>query len=140
MKALRLLTLALLLALTGCATLSPDYEEPTVALTAFRALPTGDMVPSFEVGLRESRHRVCRHEKRPTASNPALQKLDHCPPTLGKGTDRRPRTVHENDVILQVETLYRALQLLHTVIHTDPGATEPLARRDTGTDAIQGSK
>jgi len=45
-----LLFLALLLA--GCATLDPDYEEPSVALTSFRALPADGMVPSFEVGLR----------------------------------------------------------------------------------------
>ena len=38
--------------LSGCATMSPDYEEPSVALTAFRALPSEGMVPTFEVGLR----------------------------------------------------------------------------------------
>jgi len=45
---------ALLLALlvSSCATLSPDYEEPTVTLSAFRALPSDGMAPSFEIGLR----------------------------------------------------------------------------------------
>lgn len=38
--------------LAGCATLNPDYEEPTVALTSFRALPSEGMSPTFEVGLR----------------------------------------------------------------------------------------
>jgi hypothetical protein len=38
--------------LTGCATLSPDYEEPTVTLTSFRALPSEGMAPAFEIGLR----------------------------------------------------------------------------------------
>lgn len=46
--------LVLLLAslLAGCATLSPDYEEPTVTLTSFRALPSEGMTPAFEIGLR----------------------------------------------------------------------------------------
>ena len=42
----------LLCLLAGCATLNPNYEEPTVALTSFRALPSEGMAPSFEVGLR----------------------------------------------------------------------------------------
>ncbi len=37
--------------LQGCATLDPDYEQPTVTLKSFRALPTEGMVPSFEIGL-----------------------------------------------------------------------------------------
>ena len=47
-------TFALLLGffLSACATLSPDYEEPTVTLSSFRALPSEGMVPSFEIGLR----------------------------------------------------------------------------------------
>ena len=47
--------LALLLAsllLASCATLSPDYEEPTVTLNSFRALPSKGMAPAFEIGLR----------------------------------------------------------------------------------------
>lgn len=50
MKAQIRLLLPLLLA--GCATLSPDYEEPSVALTSFRALPSDGVAPAFEVGLR----------------------------------------------------------------------------------------
>ena len=48
------LGLAILLTamLTSCATLSPDYEEPTVTLTSFRALPSEGMAPAFEIGLR----------------------------------------------------------------------------------------
>lgn len=42
----------LLLLLPGCATMSPNYEEPSVAMTSFRALPSEGMVPVFEVGLR----------------------------------------------------------------------------------------
>jgi hypothetical protein len=36
---------------SGCATLSPDWEDPTVALNSFRALPSDGAVPSFEIGL-----------------------------------------------------------------------------------------
>lgn len=32
--------------------MSPDYEEPTVTLTSFRALPSEGMAPAFEIGLR----------------------------------------------------------------------------------------
>ena len=39
------------LVLQSCATLDPDYEQPTVTLKSFRALPSEGMVPSFEVGL-----------------------------------------------------------------------------------------
>ncbi len=46
------LALATLVTAAGCATLSPDYEEPTVALTSFRALPSEGVAPTFEVGLR----------------------------------------------------------------------------------------
>jgi len=38
--------------LSACATLSPDYEEPTVTLSSFRALPSEGMIPPFEIGLR----------------------------------------------------------------------------------------
>ncbi|MEE4218829.1 MAG: LEA type 2 family protein [Xanthomonadales bacterium] len=51
MKSL-LSSLFLLVLLPGCATMSPDYEEPSVAMTSFRALPSEGMVPAFEVGLR----------------------------------------------------------------------------------------
>jgi LEA14-like dessication related protein len=40
------------LLLASCATLSPDYEEPTVTLNSFRALPSEGMAPAFEIGLR----------------------------------------------------------------------------------------
>jgi len=38
--------------LCACATLSPDYEEPTVTLSSFNAIPSEGMVPAFEIGLR----------------------------------------------------------------------------------------
>jgi hypothetical protein len=40
-----------ILMLTSCATLDPDYEEPTVTINSFRALPSEGMVPAFEIGL-----------------------------------------------------------------------------------------
>jgi len=41
----------LVLLLPACATMDPDYEQPTVTLKSFRALPSEGMVPSFEIGL-----------------------------------------------------------------------------------------
>jgi LEA14-like dessication related protein len=38
--------------LSACATMNPDYETPSVALTSFKAVPSESMVPAFEVGLR----------------------------------------------------------------------------------------
>lgn len=40
------------LVLSSCATLGPDYEEPTVTLSSFRAIPSEGMIPAFEIGLR----------------------------------------------------------------------------------------
>ena len=44
--------LLLVILLPACATLDPDYEEPTVTLSSFRAIPSEGMVPAFEIGLR----------------------------------------------------------------------------------------
>jgi len=52
MKIHRIATLALVALLSACATMSPDYEEPTVTLSSFRAIPSEGMVPAFEIGLR----------------------------------------------------------------------------------------
>ena len=52
MKFPRLVALALATILSACATMSPDYEEPTVTLSSFRAIPSEGMVPAFEIGLR----------------------------------------------------------------------------------------
>ena len=40
-----------LLLLSACASLRPDFEEPTVTVTSFRALPTESIAPRFEIGL-----------------------------------------------------------------------------------------
>jgi len=52
MRTVTALLLAAATLLTACATLDPDYEQPTVALTSFRALPSEGMAPAFEIGLR----------------------------------------------------------------------------------------
>jgi hypothetical protein len=46
------LAVPIIILLTSCASLDPDYETPTVTLTSFRALPSEGMVPAFEIGLR----------------------------------------------------------------------------------------
>lgn len=46
------LCLLLLTLSTGCATLRPDFEEPSVDVVSVRALPSGDVLPDFEIGLR----------------------------------------------------------------------------------------
>lgn len=38
--------------LMSCATLDPDYEQPTVTLSSFHTLPSEGMAPTFEIGLR----------------------------------------------------------------------------------------
>ena len=52
MKIYRIAALAFAVLLSACATMSPDYEEPTVTLSSFRAIPSEGMVPAFEIGLR----------------------------------------------------------------------------------------
>jgi len=48
----QLLPLFALLALSGCATLQPGYETPTVTVNSFRTLPGEGVAPRFEIGLR----------------------------------------------------------------------------------------
>lgn len=40
------------LMLSGCATLRPDFEQPTVTISSFRPIMTAGLIPSFEIGLR----------------------------------------------------------------------------------------
>lgn len=40
-----------LLLLQGCASMDPDYEQPTVTLKSFRTLPSEGGMPTFEIGL-----------------------------------------------------------------------------------------
>ena len=39
------------LMIAGCATLHPDYETPSVNVSAIRALPSDNISPRFEIGL-----------------------------------------------------------------------------------------
>ncbi len=48
----KLIMLLMVFLLSGCATLSPDFEQPTVSVSSVRVLPTDGMVPEFEIGLR----------------------------------------------------------------------------------------
>jgi LEA14-like dessication related protein len=41
----------LLVLLTGCAPLLPNFEEPQLSVTSFRMLPGDTLVPTFEIGL-----------------------------------------------------------------------------------------
>ncbi len=47
-----LLLLVSVLSVSSCATLGPDWEDPTVTVTSFQAVPSEGMAPTFEVGLR----------------------------------------------------------------------------------------
>ena len=40
-----------LLIVSGCATLSPDFEKPTVTVSAIRMIPTEGIAPRFEIDL-----------------------------------------------------------------------------------------
>ncbi len=44
--------IAVLFFLSGCATLDLDYEEPSVELVSFKALPANGFEQNFEVGLK----------------------------------------------------------------------------------------
>lgn len=44
----------LIVFLGGCASLQTEFKEPTVTVTYFRALPSQDMAPRFEIGLHVS--------------------------------------------------------------------------------------
>lgn len=37
--------------LSACSTMLPGYEQPTVTVSSFRALPSDGVVPDFEIGL-----------------------------------------------------------------------------------------
>jgi len=39
------------LLIQACASIDPDYEQPSVSLSSFRALPSEGGMPTFEIGL-----------------------------------------------------------------------------------------
>jgi LEA14-like dessication related protein len=48
----RLATLFIMLILTSCAALNPNFEKPKVSVNSFKILPRGSINPTFEIGLR----------------------------------------------------------------------------------------
>ena len=46
-----MLILLVLFGLAACATLSPNFEQPSVSVSSFRILPSNSIVPKFEIGL-----------------------------------------------------------------------------------------
>jgi LEA14-like dessication related protein len=54
LSAIRSVATAILLVslLQACASLGPDYEQPTVILSSLKAIPSEGMAPAFEIGLR----------------------------------------------------------------------------------------
>ena len=48
---LTILLLCCSVLLQGCASMDPDYEEPTVTLSSFKAMPSEGGIPTFEIGL-----------------------------------------------------------------------------------------
>jgi len=51
-RATRYVLLLSQLGLAACTCLQPGYEQPTVAISSFRAVPGSGAVPGFEIGLR----------------------------------------------------------------------------------------
>lgn len=49
---IRLFFFTALFFLSGCASINLDYEEPSVELTSFKALPVNGFEQNFEVGLK----------------------------------------------------------------------------------------
>jgi LEA14-like dessication related protein len=48
----RIITCILIAILSGCTSLSSDFETPTVTINSFRPIPSDSGAPSFEIGLR----------------------------------------------------------------------------------------
>ncbi|NQY89386.1 MAG: LEA type 2 family protein [Colwellia sp.] len=49
---MRFFIVAALFFLSGCATMNLDYEEPSVELVSFKALPANGFEQNFEIGLK----------------------------------------------------------------------------------------
>jgi LEA14-like dessication related protein len=46
-----LIIVSMLMAISGCATLDPDYDTPIVSVSSIQALPSESIAPRFEIGL-----------------------------------------------------------------------------------------
>jgi len=42
----------LTLIMASCASLHPDYEQPTVTISSFKVVPQNGVLPTFDIGLR----------------------------------------------------------------------------------------
>lgn len=49
---MNIFTISVLFFMSGCATLSLNYEEPSVELISFKALPVNGFEQKFEIGLK----------------------------------------------------------------------------------------
>ena len=49
---IRFFLVAVLFFLSGCATINLDYEEPSLELVSFKALPANGFEQNFEIGLK----------------------------------------------------------------------------------------
>tara|TARA_B110000977_G_scaffold188488_1_gene256775 strand:- start:186 stop:668 length:483 start_codon:yes stop_codon:yes gene_type:complete len=49
---IRCFSAAIVLFLSGCASLSPDFDEPTVEVISIKALPAKGFEQNFEIGLK----------------------------------------------------------------------------------------
>ncbi len=45
------LLLTIVIIISGCATLLPSFEDPTVTISSFRIVPSDSISPKFEIGL-----------------------------------------------------------------------------------------
>ncbi len=52
MKPLPIFSVLLLLFMVGCAGLQPELSKPTVSISGFKVLPSGGIVPRFEITMR----------------------------------------------------------------------------------------
>ena len=48
----RVLLFLAIIGVSGCATMQPGFETPSVTFTSFRLLPSSGLAPEFEIGLR----------------------------------------------------------------------------------------
>ena len=46
------IAIIILVILSGCAALNPNFEKPQVSVNSFKILPGGSINPTFEIGLR----------------------------------------------------------------------------------------
>jgi LEA14-like dessication related protein len=46
------LIFVIITALSSCTSLLPNFEEPQVSVNSFKVLPSGNLNPTFEIGLR----------------------------------------------------------------------------------------